>query len=409
MLLTSFGSLQLEIDPTRFAYLLDFVSATVGLVALVGAFVPVITRRPGVRRRLLLTGMICLVIFAVLVAASIKVTPPVAAKVASSPTATASVAAKSTPSPHPSGSHSGSGSTSTGGNPTGSGGNAGAKPTATPTPSSSYRNTILADQPVLYYRLGDSPGSTVAQDASGNGHTGSYSGGVTLGQSSAIVGDKDTSASFDGSTGIVDSRTNVLSPSSTIEAWVNPTTLQGCFGLGCSAGEEVIAGTGGAFQLTYGRVPGTVRVWLWPSDNTDWHYLDASTSIPLNTWSYVTTTWDNATKQLSIYINGALSASLSLPGVTSSYQTFNQLPFTFNLAGFQPGSQQPYQGGLDEVAYYNHALSANRILAHYRAGTTPGTASAFIQQPSATSQVGQPFAMEPLVAVQGTRWLAGVP
>ncbi len=232
-----------------------------------------------------------------------------------------------------------------------------------------YPTAVLADSPVLYYRLGDPSGSTVAVDSSGNGHNGVYAGGVTLGEPGALAGDPDTSAAFDGSTGIVDSGTNVISTSSTIEAWIRPTRAQGCFGTGCSLGEEVIAGTGGSFQLTFGRVPGTARVWLWPSDNTDWHFLDASTSVPLNTWSYIATTWDDTTKILSIYINGTLNASLSLPGVTSSFQSFNPLPFTFNLAGFEPAPQQQYQGGLDEVAYYNHALSADRILAHYTAAT----------------------------------------
>lgn len=237
-------------------------------------------------------------------------------------------------------------------------------PAQSPSP---YSARVLADSPLLYYRLGDANGSGTVIDSSGNGHGGAANGGVTLGQMGALPGDPDTSASFDGSTGVVNSGTQVLSPSSTIEAWIRPTRSQGCFGSGCSDGQEAIAGTGGSFQLTFGRVPSTVRVWLWPLDNSGWQALDAATTVPLNQWTYVAATWDATTQQLSIYINGALSASRSLPGVSSSRQPGTS--FNFTVGGFSPG-EQSYQGGIDEVAYYGSALSPGQILAHYRAAAT---------------------------------------
>jgi hypothetical protein len=232
---------------------------------------------------------------------------------------------------------------------------------------------VLADSPLIYYRLGDPSGSTTVADSSGNGHNGAAIGGVTFGQPGALAGDPDTSASFDGSTGIVDSGTQVLSPSSTIEAWIHPTSSQ-CSGSGCSAGQSAIAGTGGSFQLTWGRDPSHVIVWLWPQDNSGWLTLEAPDAIPLDTWTYLATTWNGVTDQLSIYINGALDATVNLPGVISSKQQGGR-SYNFAAGGFTSG-EQPFQGGIDEVAYYGSALTPDRILAHYRAGSTAAVAPA---------------------------------
>jgi hypothetical protein len=232
---------------------------------------------------------------------------------------------------------------------------------------------VLADSPFIYYRLGDPPGSTTVADSSGNGHNGAAIGGVTFGQPGALAGDPDTSASFDGSTGIVDSGTQPLSPSSTIEAWIHPTSSQ-CSGSGCSAGQSAIAGTGGSFQLTWGRVPSHVIVWLWSAGDNGFRTLEAPDAIPLDTWTYLATTWDGATDQLSIYINGALDATVSLPGVISSKQQGGR-SYNFAVGGFTSG-EQPFQGGIDEVAYYGSALTPARILAHYKAGVTPSACQA---------------------------------
>jgi hypothetical protein len=43
-----------------------------------------------------------------------------------------------------------------------------------------YGDTVLADQPAAYYRLGEASGATAA-DASGNGRAGSYVGTVGFG------------------------------------------------------------------------------------------------------------------------------------------------------------------------------------------------------------------------------------
>src|SRR5262249_54513852 len=65
-----------------------------------------------------------------------------------------------------------------------------------------YSSVVLADNPIGYWRLGETSGPT-AFDSSGLGHNGTYTGGVTLGVPGAIVDDPNTAARFNGSTGYV--------------------------------------------------------------------------------------------------------------------------------------------------------------------------------------------------------------
>jgi hypothetical protein len=59
----------------------------------------------------------------------------------------------------------------------------------------------------------------------------------------------------------------------------------------------------------------------------------------------------------SIYTNGVLANAHALPGAF-----LNNTCGTFNLG------DRAYLGGMDEVAFYDKALSAQRIVAHYQTG-----------------------------------------
>lgn len=60
--------------------------------------------------------------------------------------------------------------------------------------SGGYPKQILADGAIAYWRLGDTPGSTIAIDSSGNGHNGTPDSSVTFGQAGALVANPGTSA-----------------------------------------------------------------------------------------------------------------------------------------------------------------------------------------------------------------------
>jgi hypothetical protein len=64
----------------------------------------------------------------------------------------------------------------------------------------SYEDTVLSDSPLAYWRVDESSG-TVAHDITGNGNDATYTGGVTLGSSGALLNDSDTAVTLDGTTG----------------------------------------------------------------------------------------------------------------------------------------------------------------------------------------------------------------
>ena len=84
-----------------------------------------------------------------------------------------------------------------------------------------YANAVLADNPIGYWRLGESSGTT-ALNSSAFGRNGTYNGGVTLGLPGAIPADSNTAAGFNGSTAFVSVAGSPfnLANNFTLEAWV---------------------------------------------------------------------------------------------------------------------------------------------------------------------------------------------
>ncbi len=205
----------------------------------------------------------------------------------------------------------------------------------------SFGDIYNADSPIAYYRLGDATGDPM-KDSSGNGRNGSYKNGQDSGPV-GISGDGDHARKFfgDGGYGFVSS---IPAPKfqSTIEAWVNPddTRDQSVVGHG-DAGEIYIQN--GLFVFKHMGTTLTSDVGPAPGHFTQ-----------------VVGVWDGTT--ISIYVNGKLHGQAEATKRPSSGSTF--------YVGF--GEIRPwFKGKLDEVAYYDKALTPNRILEHFLADPPP--------------------------------------
>ena len=88
-----------------------------------------------------------------------------------------------------------------------------------------YAATILADNPVAYWRLDEASG-TVAHDLTSNGDNGTLVGTITYSQAGAIIGDSDTSMLFGAtSTLSLPYTLNVSTWSAaSLEYWINITS-----------------------------------------------------------------------------------------------------------------------------------------------------------------------------------------
>jgi hypothetical protein len=222
-------------------------------------------------------------------------------------------------------------------------------PTTVPPPTASYRDTVLGDDPVAYWRLGEGPGSPTAADESGNGRPGSFQGGVTSGLSGAVPG--DTAASFDGQNDKVvvnDHASLRLNGAFSIEFWAkrnaSPTTWPGILNKNGSWGPN-------GYLIWYGS---DGRMYL-KRNNTQWEA--PAGSLATDRLRHFVVTCDGS--NVRWYVDGALAsqAPASFPPNGGSAP----LDLGYGDLG-HPGAVV-----LDEVALYPVALSSAQVGTHYQA------------------------------------------
>jgi len=90
----------------------------------------------------------------------------------------------------------------------------------------------------------------------------------------------------------------------------------------------------------------------------------------LDEWSHVVATWNGTDAVL--YVNGELADDSNDPAATGVYNASNAANFI--VASSDTGS--PYAGSVDEVAFYNTALTPEQIRNHFTVATT-GAAGAY--------------------------------
>ncbi|MGH7968425.1 MAG: LamG-like jellyroll fold domain-containing protein, partial [Limisphaerales bacterium] len=100
-------------------------------------------------------------------------------------------------------------------------------------------------------------------------------------------------------------------------------------------------------------------------------FISATSPLVLEQWYHVAFTFDDATKQQALYVNGSMVAS-SLANKTMSYDA-QPLQLGADIENGVPGLF--LSGQMDEAAIYNRALGSNEIAAIYLAGTGGKSAS----------------------------------
>ena len=220
-----------------------------------------------------------------------------------------------------------------------------------------YTDAVLGDSPLAYWRLGDAGPS--AADATGNGHTGSSSAGVTFGSGSLLSGDpSNTSITLDDQDRITVTgfeKFGVGATGYTVEFWVtlnevppiNPVNLVG-------DGES----GGDFYQMVYILPGAQIRAHLQASDGT--HALDGSTALSVGQTYHVVTTWDQATGAAAIYLDGGVELAGNYGAALNPLNTDNAV-----YLGTDPRLAAGMGITLDEVAIYDYALSAGQVGNHF--------------------------------------------
>ena len=194
---------------------------------------------------------------------------------------------------------------------------------------------------VAAYGFNEGSGTTVT-DASGNGNTGTITNATW-----STSGKYGGALQFNGSNArvtIPDAASLHLSTGMTLEAWVNPSTVNANW-------RDVI-------------YKGNDNFYLEATSDKSSHpdagmiaggsYADAfgTAALPANSWSYLTETYDGAT--LRLYVNGTQVASTAHTGAIATSTNPLQI-------GGDTIYSQYFAGLIDEVRVYNVALTAAQI------------------------------------------------
>lgn len=215
---------------------------------------------------------------------------------------------------------------------------------------SAYSDVVLADSPLLYWRLGEGSG-TAASDSSGNGRDGTYVGSPSW-EAGALAADSDQAVALSGSGQYVSSSYALTQGSSyTFEAWVKRTNQSTTHTIIATdgSGAPMLARMAASDQLDFHSQAGSSVSW-------------ASSGIGTGSWRHMVITFDNANDRAALWIDGAIVSDQSLAA------DFQATPGNFTAAAWSDMRFEPWDGSLDEIAVYSGVLSGERIFKHYRAG-----------------------------------------
>ena len=226
--------------------------------------------------------------------------------------------------------------------------------TRSPADYNPYPAAVLADNPVAYWRMNQITGGVTIPDVTGNGNDGTIQPGDTLLSVPGALNDGDAALQFDHQEAVIANTIAGLKDNFSVEFWLNPDTHS-------NYNQDVAAGGGwGQFLFHTGN---NGEVWVGPtccgtSRRFESGQLGAGT-VELGEWQHFVFTFESANVtqgQAAFYKDGELLVSgLLLKGSAWS---------SFRLG--ETGADG-LDGGVDEVAVYDYALTAGQVREHYLA------------------------------------------
>ena len=239
--------------------------------------------------------------------------------------------------------------------------------------TNTFEATIVQDGPEAWWRMDEPSGSTTMLDAMGR-HDGTYIGpGVTLGAAGVVAnGAPDTAVTFDGTNGFADVPYSPALNSSefTIEAWALLTedTVQravfSTYDTTAHKGIFVKANPDGTYESDVGL-----------NDNFIYYFAPMG-NISHGKWAHLASTFSASAGQIN-YLNGQ-----QISGPFADFVRNTKFDFLIGAVGTNWQGISRWQGTIDEVAVYTHALSPSQIQNHYiQALYGNNTKPVFVTQP----------------------------
>ena len=245
-----------------------------------------------------------------------------------------------------------------------------------------YPSTVLADNPVLYYRFEELPGATTASNAATTGAAldGTYNYNTTASVPELGLPGVDTN-----SIGFLGDSTDYGSVAIPFDPQLSPVAADGLhgapFSVECWAQSYTLGNATDYLSMlgmhgTYGAAPyGNASGFLLgqtPAPNPQWlfvlrngAFLQTGAVTPLQ-WTYLVGVFDGTNGYL--YIDGKLATS----GASGGYLADNGSPGSVGIvpnAGIVPsGPYAAWNGQIDELAMYTNVLTLTQITNHYAVG-----------------------------------------
>jgi Ca2+-binding RTX toxin-like protein len=232
-----------------------------------------------------------------------------------------------------------------------------------------YAAAIDAGGAIGFWRFGETSGNSAA-DASGNGHTGTYNGGVDLGESGFSGDIANTAAEFDGQNEYVEIAHDgaFALDSGSVTLWFNPDDLNGRQALISKDSSGYDDGGHFYIELNGNRLRARIEEDGPGNSGTTHTVQSASHSVQAGVWQQVTFTWGPA--GMKLYLDGQLVDSDGYTGGIGD----NAEPITIGAAQRSSGNgvadhlRDYFDGRIDEVAIFGDALDGDAVSALYQAG-----------------------------------------
>lgn len=203
-------------------------------------------------------------------------------------------------------------------------------------------------------------------DVSNNPLADSHTGTYTLTNSGTVSNGNDfntdpgKAANFDGSNDLSVNDAAFRTSSFSISTWFKYSSLQ-VYSTIAAVRYNTSTAPYNSFNLYTGSNPGG-KLCLAVYNGTTESVYQSTTVLNSNTWYYATASYDASTGRLCLYLNGVLQTSATFPGGI----VYNPSNNPFVIGNIQGTVNNGFTGSIDELLFYNRALSSTEALYLYQ-------------------------------------------
>lgn len=247
-----------------------------------------------------------------------------------------------------------------------------------------YRDRVIADGAVAYWRLGETSGTTAHSEI--GSYPGTISGGVTLGQPGALADGNPAMAFHQGTIDIPNGAYQAFGTGPfSVECWFRTSVMpQSDMWLfdnhdgWTPPGVNLYCNREGP-QITFAAGDGPSN-----SHTSVWAVLNFAD----DQWHHVVGVWQRSPDLLQLYIDGTLQHQ-NVPAVSSANVTGDR-PFRIGTYISNGGGNPDrfFSGSIDELAIYHTALTPAQIANHYALRTAAKFPRAYLQARSGIARSG---------------------